>query len=159
MSDKLGLKVVNYDNCEALLTLVQKEKNQALPIIGFSEYNFLSLSKNTINLNASFDSIIGKVDIDWMIRSSLPMPITNTYGMGYYLGKPIWNTFNMFPATKQAIKTGQWNISHYNPFRNMTEEGHANAPNAIKYYYGTPNMTIEKMFAPAIENCKCILKK
>ena len=155
--DPLGLKTVGIENCEALLKLVDEESKITWPILLTTKYNMFSFSEDVLNLNASFDSIGGKVDLDWMIRSSFPVPKVG--GAGYYIGKPAWNIINMFPATSKSIANGKWNIGNYNPFRNMNEEGHRNAPAAAAYYWSNPNVKISDMFAPAIKECKCMLEK
>ncbi len=148
LSDKLGLKPVNYNNCEALMKLIDYERSNPYFIFGRDKkYNMLSFEVDTLNLNASFESIGGKVDIDWMLRVSVVPGL-------YYIAKPAWNVANNVIGVKNSKY-------RFTPFIGMDEEGHRNAHGAAMFYliHKGDGMTMEKMFKPAIDNCKCMLNK
>ncbi len=69
----------------------------------------------------------------------------------YYVAKPTWNLIN----NGMGLLESKY---RFMPLIGMDEEGHKNAPDATLFYLRNKgnDMTIEKMFAPAIENFKCI---
>ena len=83
----------------------------------------------------------------WMLRVSVVPGL-------YYIAKPAWNVANNVIGVKNSKY-------RFTPFIGMDEEGHRNAPGAALFYliHKGDGMTMEKMFKPAINNCKCMLNK
>lgn len=164
--DPLGLKPVTADSCHALLDLIEYERYKMrndpygpnTASRKFYESPFMDryslgsgfLTHNDIlALNASFETTIGKVDADWMMRSGNPILGSS----GYFVGKRVWNIINkVFTSIENINRTVKKPIPSLDA--GMQEEGHKNAPNAAKYYW-EHDTTLEKMFAPAISDCLC----
>ena len=107
-------------------------------ILFSSQYNSFNGSALPA-LNATFESIGGPVDVDWMLR-------TASFGAGKVLGvssaaynimKPVWNMANQS-----------------SPTAGMSEPGHATAAVAAFYWMNTQK-TGKDMFSPALQQCDC----
>ena len=156
--DPLGLKTnkteVQFYNCDALNLLIERERayqgkiynyfsiNQGFP------YNEFSISDDLTRLNASFDSIIGKVDGDYMLRiasamSLNPIQSEGMYDLTYKEMKYTWNTINVLITQKGSFSMG------------MNEEGHKNSSKAAYLY--SKGLQLKDLFYPAIAKCnqKC----
>jgi RHS repeat-associated protein len=144
--DYRGEKLVKDFNCDALMDLIKYEKTHVLPVPFSWQYNPFSLSKKIIDLNASYDSIGGKVDIDWMLRSNVGLGFANH--ISYYALKVGWNIAS-------AMFSGSIFSGKVYPFAGMSDEGHKNAPTAAEFKTYN-DISFEKMFAPAITKCECM---
>ncbi len=144
-TDPLGLATdgqpLNSMNCEALLKIVDYEKKHG-KFNTVMAYNPLNFSSDAVSLDAAYPSLGGPVSIDWMMRSG-GFGITTLPGLPmftYSLGKQVNNL-----------------IHRNNPYTNIGGEANLNSPSAMSYWYYGENgtVTLEKMFAPAIKECKC----
>ena len=136
--DRVPLNIVN---CEALNTLIEKEnsfgKNLTMLI-----YNPINFSSNFTALDAAYPSTGGLVSIDWMMRTGL-------FGFG--------RIHPLLPRGAYMSAKSLWNMALFNaPDLNIRGEANWNAAAAYSYWADNDNVTLEQMFAPSLEICKCM---
>ena len=136
--DRVPLNIVN---CEALNTLIEKEnsfgKNLTMLI-----YNPINFSSNFTALDAAYPSTGGLVSIDWMMRTGL-------FGFG--------RIHPLLPRGAYMSAKSLWNMTLFNaPDLNIRGEANWNAAAAYSYWADNDNVTLEQMFAPSLEICKCM---
>ena len=139
--DPSGLKPVTSDKCASLERLLEFDDQQssARGVLFSSAYNSLNGSELP-GLNATFETIGGPVDADWMLRtagfgSGLVPGLSNA---AYYVVKPAWNLVN-----------------GASPTAGISEPGHANAPAAAQYWL-TSGKSLREIFGPALKQCECM---
>ena len=137
--DPNGLKPFTKENCDALVKLIafDDQQSSALGVLYSSNYN--SLGSALPGLNASFQTVGGPVDGDWMLRSA-------GFGLGavpglanaaYNVMKPVWNF-----------------VQGASPNAGISDPSHANAPAAALYWL-TSGQSLRQIFAPVLEQCGC----
>lgn len=86
-------------------------------------------------------SLGGPVSIDWMMKSGgggfTSWPVLSRYA--YVIGKSTWNIIN-----------------RTSPAKNMNGISNSNGSSAFSYWAFEDGMTLEKLFSPAVEECKCL---
>ncbi|WP_374490485.1 hypothetical protein [Zoogloea sp.] len=130
---------LNWMNCRALNDLLVYEEQYGKRVT-LLKFNTLNFSKGMVALDAAFPSIGGKVSIDWMMRIAVA-GVTAAPGVShlvYWQMKLVWNSIN---------RTAPWT--------NISGEANSNAPVALTYWLSN-DVSLRKMFAPALEQCKCI---
>ncbi len=134
--DPSGL--LSQGNCSALKKLIEYEKNNG-KFKTVIKYNPLNFSDDILQLNASFPSLGGDVDVDWMLRSGGGGTTTYPGGshMLYLFGKQLWNAIRL-----------------KNPTENLLEEANFNGPSALAYWYWN-DITLEQLFSPSLQACEC----
>jgi len=140
-ADPLGLKPVTRQSCAALQQLIEFDDQQssALGTLYSHDYNALSFGEKILNLNATFVTIGGPVDADWMLRSA-------AFGAGYFLlSEAVYNAGKVF-----------WNVVNgSSPTRGMSEPGHKNAAAAAEAWLRS-GKSLREIFAPALKQCGCM---
>jgi len=135
--DPSGLKPISKQSCAALRELIRYDSTQRGPSGTYWKYN--PFSSLLLDLNATFDSTVGPVDVDWMLRLS-------GLGMAYYPGSA---------KLDYSVLKRFWNIINgASPTAGMNEPGHANAANAA-YQWIHNAIPLSDMFAPALKQCAC----
>ncbi|MDR2506516.1 MAG: RHS repeat-associated core domain-containing protein [Candidatus Accumulibacter sp.] len=154
-SDPLGLRAGGQEKpdsnlcCEALEAFINfVEANGRWGTLFSREYNALAPPRwpgfpSPGDLNCPFESLIGPVDIDWMLRSSF-------FGLGrvessarfiFEAGKTVWNIFNRIFTDDKAPHPFDYGDSSY-----------TNAPGAAAQWAN--GVSLREFFAPALEACK-----
>ena len=136
-NDNLGLRL---NNCEALRAIVSYEKENGKTATIY-KYNVLNFKNEMTDLDAAFPSIGGLVSMDWMLRSAGPWGATSLPGashLTYWSAKMVWN-----------------GINRVNPLTNISGEANSNAPVALTNWLYGSDMSLAKMFAPALKVCGC----
>ena len=159
--DRMGLRSEYQEDpttpeaCEALLKLVAYDNEVgALNLIWSDQYQALPRGDNgkvLPTLNSPYDSVLGPVDADWMLRVS-------AYGAGgnlstgqaiFGLGKPLWNVGYFF---LRGFVDKVWGDP--NPFAQLGDRSYLNAPVAAALYVGA-GIPLRELFAPALQKCEC----
>jgi RHS repeat-associated protein len=136
---------LNSENCESLNKLINYERSYG-KIATLLKYNPINFSKNYVSMDAAYPSTEGPVSIDWMLRSGGAAFVTAPSSSGLLLS----------PRYTYIVgKIGNNLLNRNNPLTNMFGEANWNAPNAFQNWFYNPDMTIDKMFAPAVQQCQC----
>ncbi len=157
-TDRLGLRAKDMEDptnlfaCKALRHLVAAdEKMGAKNLVRSSEYS--AFGSNVSDLNSPFESVIGPVDIDWMLR-------TSAYGLGSneVVGTMIFGSSKIFWNITNPVVKITWlqmpDISDFNPFAQYDDPSYTNAPKAASLYLGG-GKRMKDIFAPALKKCEC----
>ena len=130
---------LNRENCDHLNTLIDREKffGKRLTTLIYNPINFTT---EAVGLDAAYPSLGGPVSIDWMMRAGF-------FGMG--------ELSPLIPRQVYMSAKALRNMMSFNsPAMNIRGEANWNAASAYSYWANN-DVTLEQMFAPSLEICKC----
>ena len=155
--DLSGLQATSQE-CSALAKFVNYADQQSSPLsVAYSpEYNGFGLGANnqTADLDYPYDTIVGPVSADWMLRvaSNQWAGIDAAAYASYFTEKVFWNTAaQMLKNFEKVTGGGPLSSLYFDPFNNLMAPKNFNAPCAASLWYS--GIPLSVIFGPALQQC------